>query len=342
MAGLVPAGDSFTDWLRRMVRIKTSWTREQFLESWRAGSEMSLRSGITSVGDTLSEHSLLEEVWDDAPVRITPFLELTGLIGDSTADQLLEATMRTIDHLCPGSDEIGLSPHSLYSTATGLNRALAREAANESLSTTMHLAESDEEFDMFQNGRGELFDWLKSLGRDMGDCGGMSPVQLAEEQGLLNPSFLAVHVNRLAPGDAAILCRHLCRVVHCPGSHAFFSHAPFPYHELVKAGVKVALGTDSLASMDPRDGDGPRLSMLDEMQRFAKSFPDVSPEEIVRMGTVNGAYALGAGRAAGELNRQACADFVTLPHDGSLADAWETVVHSGGMPEKVMVAGKWA
>jgi len=131
-------------------------------------------------------------------------------------------------------------------------------------------------------------------------------------------------------------------VVHCPGSHAFFSHAPFPYHELVKAGVKVALGTDSLASMDPRDGDGPRLSMLDEMQRFAKSFPDVSPEEIVRMGTVNGAYALGAGRAAGELNRQACADFVTLPHDGSLADAWETVVHSGGMPEKVMVAGKWA
>ncbi len=234
--------------------------------------------------------------------------------------------------LAPAEDEMGLSPHSLYSTAKGLPELIARTAEYECLMTTMHLAESDEEFEMFHDARGEMFDWLKGLGRDMGDCGGGSPVQMAQEQGLLNPSFLAAHVNRLAAGDAARLGSHLTKVVHCPGSHAFFSHPPFPYHELVKARVKVCLGTD---------GGAARMSMLDEMRRFSNAFPDVPAEEVVRMGTLNGAYAMGFGSHFGEFRRGAFADCMTLPHSGGLEEAHEAVVHSSGLPEKVMVGGEW-
>jgi len=341
MAGLVPAGDSFTDWLRRIIRLKASWTRQQFLESWRTGSEMSARAGITSVGDVLSVHSLLPEVWDDAPIRLVPFLELTGLNAGAPAADLLDFAMLTVKELSPDEDEMGLSPHSLYSTVKGLPDMIARKAEYECLLTTMHLAESDEEFEMFHDARGEMFEWLKGLGRDMGDCGGRSPVQLAQEQGLLNPSFLAAHVNRLAAGDAARLGSHVTKVVHCPGSHAFFSHPPFPYHELVKERVKVCLGTDSLASIEADGGEGARLSMLDEMRRFSKAFPDVSAEEVVRMGTLNGAYSLGFGGHVGEFCRGAFADCITLPHSGGLADAYEAVVHSSGLPEKVMAGGQW-
>ncbi len=341
MAGLTPAGDTFADWLRRIIRLKASWTRDQFLQSWRDGAVMLLKSGTTSVGDIVSDHSLLAEVWDDAPLRVTPFLELTGLLGGRPAGEILDSAMRTVDSLCPDGDEIGLSPHSLYSTARGLSAMTAGKAAEEGLSTTMHLAESDEEFEMFENGGGALHDWLREIGRDMSDCGGRSPVEAAQDLGLLKPDFLAAHVNRLVRRDAGLLAASVSRVVHCPGSHVFFSHSPFPYHELVKAGVKVCLGTDSLASVDG-DGDRPpRLNLFDEMRRFAAAFPDVAPEEIVRMGTMNGAYALGVGRVVGELGRGSAADCIAVTHEGALEAAHEAVVHQTDRPERVMVAGHW-
>jgi cytosine/adenosine deaminase-related metal-dependent hydrolase len=54
---------------------------------------------------------------------------------------------------------------------------------------TTHVAESGEEFDMFQHARGPMFEWLGRNERDLTDCGGLSPVAALERQGLLGPDF---------------------------------------------------------------------------------------------------------------------------------------------------------
>ena len=37
-------------------------------------------------------------------------------------------------------------------------------------------------------------------------------------------------------------------IVYCPRTHAAFGHPPHPFREFLARGVRVALGTDSLAS----------------------------------------------------------------------------------------------
>lgn len=342
MAGQVPPGDTFTDWLQRIIRLKRTWKEKQFRDSWREGAQMLLDSGTTTVADIVSVPSLTPGIWSDSRLRVVAFLEMTGLLGDSSSVEIVESTVRLVRELSGRGESVGLSPHSLYSTANGLPGVSAQAASEEGWLTTTHLAESDEEFEMFQEGRGELYDWLADLGRDMSDCGGCSPVAVAQGQGMMNPMLLAAHVNRLGDGDAGRLGGAGAHVVHCPGSHDFFGHAPLPYEELVGAGVNVCLGTDSLASILLNDDGTRRLSMFDEMKRFASEFPGIAADQIVRMATMNGGKALGRQGLLGELTPGGNADCMALPYSGGMKEVYESVVQFAGEGITVMVAGEWA
>jgi cytosine/adenosine deaminase-related metal-dependent hydrolase len=57
---------------------------------------------------------------------------------------------------------------------------------------------------------------------------------------------------------------------------------------LLAAGVRLALGTDSLASVET-------LDVLEDAVLLHRSFPEVQPAAIVRMATLGGAEALGLG-----------------------------------------------
>src|SRR5438477_57169 len=190
--------------------------------------------------------------------------------------------------------------------------------------------EFDLELEMFLHARGEMFDWLQRNERNMSDCGLGSPVQHLERHGYLADNLLAVHVNSLAPGDAALLGRRGVSVAHCPRSHVFFQHRRFPREELAGVGVSLCLGTDSLASVTKARGRPMELNLFTEMQSFAAAHPDVPPETIVRMATRNGARALGMQGKIGELSENALADLIAVPFTGNCADAFEAAVHHVG------------
>ena len=63
---------------------------------------------------------------------------------------------------------------------------------------------------------------------------------------------------------------------------------------MIKTGVNLCLGTDSLASVSS-------LSMIDEMAFVSKSFPMAAPERIFQMATLGGAAALGLDNRMGTL-----------------------------------------
>jgi cytosine/adenosine deaminase-related metal-dependent hydrolase len=60
--------------------------------------------------------------------------------------------------------------------------------------------------------------------------------------------------------------------------------APVP--KLLGAGVRLCLGTDSLASVES-------LDLLEDAVLLHRQFPDLDPAEILRMATLGGAEALG-------------------------------------------------
>src|SRR5262245_6272543 len=59
MAGLMPPPKQFTDWIKSIVALKSSWTIADFSTSWRQGAQMLLRTGTTTVADVESVPELL-------------------------------------------------------------------------------------------------------------------------------------------------------------------------------------------------------------------------------------------------------------------------------------------
>jgi cytosine/adenosine deaminase-related metal-dependent hydrolase len=195
---------------------------------------------------------------------------------------------------------------------------------------------------MFTHGRGEMFEWLQRSGRDMSDCGARSPVQHLGTNNMLGEKLIAAHVNHLGRGDIALLAQGKVSIAHCPRSHAYFHHAPFPLHRLKTAGVNVCLGTDSLVRVYKKRGESIDLNMFAEMRALAAREPSLSAQAIVQMATINGARALHLLGEAGELRDGCAADMIAIPFSESASKAYASVVHHQGAVSASLIGGKWA
>jgi aminodeoxyfutalosine deaminase len=340
MVGKLPPPRRFTNWIQSLVALKETWTENDFAISWVRGSEMLLRTGVTTVADIESIPTLIPAAWEKSPLHIISFRELIALKdGPEASRPVLKAINEWI--ALDSHARVGLSPHAPYTTTAAILQQASALAREKCWPLTTHVAESEEEFEMFMYRTGPLFDWLKSQ-RDMSDCGRGSPVNYLEKIGYLRKNLIAAHVNYLGKDDAATLARRRVSVVHCPLSHDYFRHLQFPCAELRSAGVNICLGTDSLATVRKRPSQSPELNMFREMQAFAANAPEVSPSTILKMATINGAQALGRKGQFGEITSVASADLIVLPFTGSFPDVHESIVHYSGDVLASMIEGQWA
>src|SRR5207244_2882480 len=231
----------------------------------------------------------------------------------STSD-LVELAIDAMKRARDSGGGIGLAPHALFTASANLYRRCEEIAQCENILLTTHLAESREEMAMFHDASWPLYEFLKNIGRDMSDCGHETPFAwFAKIAGvragcMLPTEWIVAHLNELAESDFELLVESTRKfhVVHSPRSHAYFGHSRFPFERLRSLGFNICLGTDSLASNED-------LSLFAEMRAFQKEFPDVPPERILEMVTVNPALALGQENALGKIRHGFCADLIAIP-----------------------------
>jgi cytosine/adenosine deaminase-related metal-dependent hydrolase len=342
MAGQFPPQRTFTDWIKLLITAKSEWNYSEYAESWLNGARMLTRTGTTTVADFEAVPELLPEVWQATPLRVISLLELTGVKLRRQPASILRDALETIDALPANRCRARIAPHAPYSTAPELLRLSAEAARERHWPFSVHVAESAAEFEMFADGRGEMFDWLKRNCRDMNDCGLGTPVQQLNRSEALSENLLAVHVNYLGAKDAALLGKKKVSVAHCPRSHAYFKHGPFPLRELTRARVNVCLGTDSLASVLKKSRQSVELNMFTEMQTLAASQPQLTPKTILQMATLNGARSLDMSGQVGEISEGAFADLIAIPFSGKLKTLNETVVNHRGNVTASVIDGEWA
>jgi cytosine/adenosine deaminase-related metal-dependent hydrolase len=286
LRGKVPKCENFTDWVRALLKenLQTPWKiRVQTLHS--CAREM-LQSGVTTLADTLSEVELLAE-YANLPFRQVVFLEVLGFKSSEAKEILAQVTSAFKTQNIEGPlMQLGLAPHSPYSVSPALFRELKKLATRHDCLSSCHLAEFPEEVRFLEKGGGELEEFLKERG--VADEGwtppGKSPVRYLEDLGVLD-ALIAVHLNHI-DDDLERLQSSKARAVFCPGSTRWFGRTSFmPVRELLDLGVKVGLGTDSLASND-------RLNFLNELRMAEEMLPDVSRSEILNMATLGGAEVL--------------------------------------------------
>jgi cytosine/adenosine deaminase-related metal-dependent hydrolase len=340
MAGEISPVKKFTDWIAAITALKANWNYSDYAQSWLHGAHQLLKTGTTTVADIEAVPELLPEVWEATPLRVFSFLEMTGIKSRRPPRDILREALRTISALRHPRHRALLSPHAPYSTPPELLRLTAKIIGKKNSRACIHVAESAQEFEMFQNARGEMHDWLARNGRDNSDCGLGSPVAHLARQKLLGENVLAVHVNCLARGDTKLLKK--THVVHCPRSHDYFGHPKFERARLAAAGANLCLGTDSLATTRKDGKQKPVLDMFAEMRSLADSDKKISPEEILRMATVNGARALGLAGKIGELKKNAFADLIAIPFAGKIANVHAALIAHTGSVSASMIEGRWA
>ena len=193
---------------------------------------------------------------------------------------------------------------------------------------------------MFHDASGPLYEFLKSIGRDMSDCGHEMPFAwFAKIAGVragctLPTEWIVAHLNELAESDFELLetSKRKFHVVHSPRSHDYFGHSRFPFERLRSLGFDICLGTDSLASNED-------LSLFAEMRAFRRGQPTLSPKEVLEMVTVNAALALGKPQLLGRIRTNCFADLIAIPCSET-ADVFEEILAFEQPVAWMMVAGK--
>ena len=330
----VAPADTMPSWAHdAMTQIAT---RPPDPEAIRGAVRESLAAGTGLIGDisnTLASIAALVEARAEAVV----FRELLGF-NEPAPDELVR---RELDALAtrletqaePATVRGSVAAHAPYSVSPGLFRAIQTAAAARGLGpVSVHGAESAEELQFVTSGCGPWRDileerrrWTDDWSPDEGGC-----VSHLAACGWVAPGTLVVHGVHLSDAELARLAAAGVGLVTCPRSNAWTGAGTPPVTRFYDSGVRVAIGTDSLAS-------APDLNVFSELAAVRALAPTTPAAALLRSATHVGAELLGyPDRGAILPGMKASMIAVRCPSGITRVDDVEEYLLSGVEPHQVV------
>ncbi|HEX6811054.1 MAG TPA: amidohydrolase family protein [Planctomycetota bacterium] len=317
---------SFVPWVAAVLEARGEETEAAQRATARASIRQLLASGATAAGE-IDSTGISRAVLGASPLAGRCYRELTGFhLAGPAAERLVRQRRRDgTAHVGPG-----LSPHAPYSVSADLFRAAA--AASQHLA--VHCAEVPEEQEFLHTGRGPFAALLARMGRlpEGFRAPRVGAVRWLEQLGVLRAGTQLVHCQELERGDAARIAAAGASIAVCPGTIEWFRRTVPPVPTWLARGIPVALGTDSRAS-------NASFSMVAELARACRLWPDLSPAQVFAMATRHGGAALGR-RDLGILRRSGRADFLAVSAGDSFHGTLERFVHGVASPVFVVCRGR--
>lgn len=331
----VPAAARFVDWIRGVMAARRQYPDPEAREILDAARDAIVRSrecGTALVGD-ISNTLVTVPLLRDAGMTARVFHELLGFNAPE-ADARVAAARARVDALTDATVRVDLAPHAAYSVSPPLFRALRADlATHPDARASVHLSESRDEVEFVGDTTGEIRRTLEELGVWTDEWRSelpsrVSPVRYLERLGFLDRRIVAVHGVQMDDDDLASLRVHGMVLVTCPRSNVHVGAGAPPVERFYASGVRVAVGTDSLASVE----DLNVFAELGEMRRLAPAIP---ARALLESATRVGAEALGFADDLGtiDVGKRAALIAVSLPPD--VADVEEYLV-SGVQPRDVV------
>jgi cytosine/adenosine deaminase-related metal-dependent hydrolase len=332
LRGIVRPAERLLDWIRALMAERRAFpdaADPAILRAARAGIAEARATGtglVGDVGNTLATVPLLRDV--GVPARV--FFELFGFDHPDPAAVVREA--RTKIRQSGGSDttvQISLAAHAPYSVSPALLAAIRADLDSDADGvSSVHLAESLDEVEFIAHGTGAWPGFLRELGvwNEAWRPPGVSPVDYLVDCGFLDSRVLAVHGVQCSWSDLARLRALGATIVSCPRSNRYVGAGDPPLEAFYAMGVRVAFGTDSLASVE-------NLNMFTELAAARRIAPRVPPRDLLKSATLFGARALGFDDF-GSLEQGARAALIAVRLPEGIDDVEEYLV-SGVEPENI-------
>lgn len=318
------------DWLEKKIwPIEGKMESDDFYWGTMLGIAEMIQSGTTMFADMYMGMERVAEAVEETGIRAVIARGMAGVAP--TAEAALvnsEYLYNTYHGAADGRLHVMLGPHAPYTCPPDYLKRVVALSEKLGAEIHIHLAET----------QGEVNDCLKLYGK--------TPMALMDEVGLLDRGVLAAHCVVLSEEDIALMAAKNVRVAHNPGSNMKLASGIAPVPALLKAGVCVGLGTDGSSSNN-------NLDMLEEVHLAALLHkvntldPLAVPAYVaLRMGTIDGAIALGVGDTIGRIEAGYQAD-LTIFDINQIAwtprhDLVSLLVYAANSShvDTVMVAGK--
>jgi cytosine/adenosine deaminase-related metal-dependent hydrolase len=287
----VPPSSRFNDWVMALMALRRNHpdpNERTIIDAARHAISRARASGTGIVGDvsnTLVTCELLHE--SGMPAHV--FYELIGFSHPDSAGRVREARAAADAAASDWSRvRVSLAPHAPYSVSPALFMAIRADVdAHPDSVTSVHLGESAAEVELLREGTGPARVMLERLGvwSDAWQIPGVSPTEYVAGLGFLGSDSLVVHGVQFTREDLARVKTAGSTLVSCPRSNAYVGVGAPPLESFYAAGVPVALGTDSLASVED-------LNMFAELAEARRIAPTVPARDLLRSATLIGAQAL--------------------------------------------------
>ena len=329
----VPPASEFVTWIRDVMaarRRRPDPESPEILDAIDRALAEASACGTAIVGDisnTLASFAPLTR----SPLAAVVFYELIRF-SVADAQNFVDTAWQELNRLVP-TDRVraSLAAHAPYSVAPLVFRAIRQTIDRDPFApSSVHLAESTEELEFIRSGSGPWRRLLEDLG--VWDPGwvppGGSPVKFLDDSGFLDGRVLAVHGVQMTGGDLERLAARGTTLVTCPRSNGHTGAGAPPIADFYDAGVRVAVGTDSLAS-------APDLNVFAELATMRALAPDVPAASLLDSATRQGARALGFDGDYGTIEPGKLARLIAVEIPVLTIDVEEYLVAAGVRPEQI-------
>ena len=288
------------DWLNNYIfPAEVEFVDAEFV---RIGTELAcwemIRGGTTTFVDMYYYPDVIADVVDACGMR--------ALVSATVIDQRSPDAESAVDSIEKGNSFVErwqgknsritpiFGPHANYTLNAKQLQATRAAAMKYGVPISIHMSESPFEVQYSK------------------DTFGMTSIEFFESIGFFEGPTIAAHVVWPTEAEIPILAERKVGVIHNPTSNMKIASGIAPVTDMLKAGVRVGLGTDGAASNNDLDmWEEMRLASL--LQKVEQMNPEVLPAEtVLRMATSGGATAIGLGDKIGSLEVGKRADLIQV------------------------------
>ncbi len=282
LRGRVTDAESLVDFVCRMSRLGAMPYQESAAKD---ADDMMFREGVVAVGDILNTANTAN-VKQNSKIHYTNFVELLG-----TTHQRCTADIDQYNNVYQKFSECGLLDicavaHAPYSVCPELFGVINEINKDNRRVFSIHNQETKAENTLYINHSGEIVERFPMDLSSIPVTGKTSLQSVGEYFSYDN--VLLVH-NIYSSAEDLDFAKGAIKnpyFVICPKSNLFLEKKIGDVPMMMRKGLTVCLGTDSLSSNDS-------LSMVEEMYALQNYYPEISLEDIIKFATINGAKALG-------------------------------------------------
>ena len=290
MRGRIGPAAEFAEWLRAVMTLRSSpeTPNDERARAIPAAIAEARAYGTALVGD-ISNTLRTSADLNAADMAAVVFYELLGFQA-SEADRIIADATDVVQKMPVSADvRHTIAPHAPYSVSPALFGRI-RVALNKEpfARSSVHLGESDAEIEFLRRGTGPYRRLLEDIGKwdPSWKPPGCSPVEYIDQMGFLDDRLLVVHGVHFVASDLDRIAAKRATIVTCPRGNSATGAGTPPVGEFFESGVRVAVGTDSFASV-------PDLNVFAELAEMHRLAPEVPARRLLEAATINGARALG-------------------------------------------------